>query len=506
MAGTRDRNSGSSYDEDDDDDGGESVDLSVLKDYLGYAVRALRLHKVLAACVFVCCVAGTFGILRTLPRTWHIETKVIAQKEVLLGQGNPFGSEPMKGVSDIVMGHEHLLSLVKQLDLTAWWRQHLSPAQRFKARIMETLFRAPTEEEQVKILIDILSTRMNAVQGDGSVTITLDWPNGEMGARILDTAEQNFLEKRHVFEISTIAESISIHEQHAARVRKEIEELTQSEKKTLAAEAPKRDVTGKQAAVAAPAAPVHRVQSRRPEVDAELARQKVLIDTKQRAISDLEDFRRRRIQDLQASLVEQQSKYTEQHPIIVGIQQSIAAISKESPQVAALRSEVKTLQEAYERMSREAEGEGAEKRVGGGPATAGPPPTDVSALVIPPAEGRDPAMEAQISYAVATYSKIRADISAASIDLDLAQAAFRHRYTITQPPEPPRAPIKPKVPLIMAAAVIGGLLLAILAAVASELRTGRLVYRWQVQRSLKLPILAELQLPATSSGRPEDRK
>jgi len=125
LAGKQNRDSGASYEDDDDD--GESFDLSALRDYLGYALRAVRLHKVLAASVFVGIVAATFGILRTLPRTWHIETKVTAQKEVILGQGNPFGSDPMKGVSDIVMAHEHLLSLVKQLDLTTWWRETSRP-------------------------------------------------------------------------------------------------------------------------------------------------------------------------------------------------------------------------------------------------------------------------------------------------------------------------------------------------------------------------------------------
>ena len=39
----------------------------------------------------------------------------------------------------------------------------------------------------------------------------------------MDAAQQNFLETRHVLEVSTIAEQISILEGHAARVKKDLE-------------------------------------------------------------------------------------------------------------------------------------------------------------------------------------------------------------------------------------------------------------------------------------------
>jgi len=505
--------------EDDEDEGG-GFDLGMLRDYLGYALRAVRLHPILTGSIFVTVVVLAFVVVRALPKGYHVETKLLAQRDAMAGHGNAYGWDPLKGASELVMSHEHLTSLVKQLDLTTWWNNNQAPAQKFKSAVMGMLFRPPTQEEMVRTLVEMLQTKMNVYQSDNTVTMTIDWPNGEMAARILDTAEQNFLERRHVLDISTIAESIAILQENAARVRKDVEKMAMPDKvdAEAAAEKPAPPVASGAAPVASGAAPepekktvrapapvaagasARKTSRRKPEVDADLARQKMLIDTKQRAITDLEDFRQRRTLELQANLAEQKAKYTEQHPVIVGIKENIAAFSKESPQVASLRSEVKLLQETYDRISREAEEPDAPAgaRGGGGTAVAASPNAGAgdAALLLPPRENRDPTMETQITFAVANYAKIKADIEAARVDLDFAQAAFRHRYTVILPAEPPRAPNKPKVLIIMGGATIAALMLGVLAAVAAELRTGRLVNRWQVERILKLPVLAELRLPA----------
>jgi len=506
--------------EDDEDEGG-GFDFGLVRGYLGYAIRAVKLHKVLTSSIFVTVVVLAFVVVRSLPKSYHVETRLLAQRDAMAGHQAAYGFDPLKGASELVMSQEHLTSLVKQLDLTTWWNKNQAPAQKLKNTVMGWFFRPPNEEEQVRGLVELLEKKMSVSPSDNTVTIAIDWPSGEMAARILDTAEQDFLEKRHVAEISTIAESIAILQENAARVRKDVEKMAMPEKaaeeeaadKPPAAAAASGSAAAASGSAATPKAPrapapvavaaARKPAQRKPELDAELARQKMLIDTKQRAITDLEDFRQRRVLDLQANLAEQKAKYTDQHPIIVGIQENLAAFSKESPQVASLRAEVKLLQETYDRMKREADEPDAPTVVrtgGGGALPAGSNAiASEAALVIPPRENRDPTMETQITFAVANYAKIKADIEAARVDLDFAQAAFRHRYSVILPAEPPHGPNKPKVPLVMAAATIAALLFGVLAAVAAELRSGRLVYRWQVEQILRLPVLAELRLPAGAS-------
>lgn len=500
--------------EDDEEEGG-GFDLSMLRGYLEYASRALKLHWLLSSSIFVAVVVLAFVVVRSLPKSYHVETRLLAQRDAMAGHGNAYGWDPLKGASEMVMSQEHLSSLVKQLDLVTWWRNNQAPAQKLKSAVMGLFVRPPTQNEQVRGLVEMLEKKMSVSQSDNTVTMTIDWPSGEMAARILDTAEQDFLEKRHVLEISTIAESIAILQENAARVRKDVEKMAMPDKvdedaadKAPAPAAassrapnvsePEKKAARAPAAVAAPTS-ARKTSHRKSDLDAELARQKMLIETKQRAITDLEDFRQRRVLELQANLAEQRAKYTDQHPIIVGIRENIAAFSKESPQVASLRAEVKVLQDNYDRIAREAEESDAPAAPRGAALANQNAGATEAALVIPPRENRDPTMETQITFAVANYAKIKSDIEAARVDLDFAQAAFRHRYSVVLPAEPPHGPNKPKVALVMAAATIAGLLLGVLAAVAAELRSGRLVYRWQVEQILRLPVLAELRLPAGAS-------
>ncbi|HVU05890.1 MAG TPA: hypothetical protein VHE30_29275 [Polyangiaceae bacterium] len=503
-------------DDGDDDEGG--FDVAVLKDYLAYALRALRIHRLVAGVVTV--TVGTFAVavVLSLPKTYHVESKLFAQKEAGVENRRTFGADPLKGIGDIMKGHDSLVALVKQLDLVTWSKENLAPIQRVKAFALNLIGRGLSDEERARGLVGMLSNDLNAWQTDATATVTLDWPDAVMAARIVDAAEQNFLEKRHVMEISTIAESVSILEEHAEKLRAEIEELAKQGRADTAAPsgAPPSGQAAPSVTPASPAAPrkaVAAAPKKNAESEADIVRQKVLIDSKQRAIADLEQFRQRRLLELQANLSDQRSKYTDAHPIIVSLKENIEATSKESPQVTALRAELKTLQDSYDAALRERESAPPSAGGGGGGSAPSPAPApapvgaggvgDLAALLLGRQENRDPATEAQIQFAVAKYSEVRTQISSARIDLDLAQAAFHYRYSVVVPPEPPIAPIKPKVSVLIAAGLGVAVLLGVLAAVLAELRSGRLVARWQVERLLKgVPVLAELPYPTNRDEKP----
>src|SRR6185369_12819539 len=79
------------------------------------------------------------------------------------------------------------------------------------------------------------------------------------------------------------------------------------------------------------------------------AQLQVQVHTKRRAIADLEEFRRRRITELQTRMQEQRAIYSENHPAVVDIEQSLEALRHESPQLLALRRELTTLEEEAKR-------------------------------------------------------------------------------------------------------------------------------------------------------------
>src|SRR6202012_5600115 len=83
--------------------------------------------------------------------------------------------------------------------------------------------------------------------------------------------------------------------------------------------------------------------------EGELNRIKFMLRAKRRAIQDLEDFRAKRLAELQNQLAEQKVIYSDQHPVIIDTQQRITALNQESPQVSALKRDVEDLTDEYKR-------------------------------------------------------------------------------------------------------------------------------------------------------------
>jgi hypothetical protein len=230
-------------------------------------------------------------------------------------------------------------------------------------------------------------------------------------------------------------------------------------------------------------------------VDQETAQLKVLLVAKRRTVTDLEDSRRHRLAELQSQLAQNKAMYSESHPIVVDLKQSIALLSLESPQLQQLHREEAALAADYERKAGKPLTETSETEV----AQVLPPPLPPEIQTVrreQPGEDEDPGWDfarARLKFALNNFESLRERIDGARIELDAARAAFKYRYTVVKPPMLPKAPIKPKAGPMMAGGLIGGLLLAVLAAVLADVRAGRLHQRWQVERALDLPVLAEVR-------------
>ena len=101
----------------------------------------------------------------------------------------------------------------------------------------------------------------------------------------------------------------------------------------------------------------------------------------------------------------------------------------------------------------------------------------------------------QLRDAMDKYAALRTQIQTAQIDLETAQAAFKYRYSVVTPAHPPKSPTAPNVPLVMLAALIAALICSLLVSVLADVRAGRLLERWQIERLLDRPILGEIALP-----------
>jgi uncharacterized protein involved in exopolysaccharide biosynthesis len=504
----------------DDGEGGGGLNTELIFSYLAFVKRAIVRRKYLVLGVFAAVMVLALLCVRYWPRTYYCESRLMATGKGLSQRTEERGGDALKGATEFVVRHENLEAIIKQTDLVRLYQERRQPIIKLKDAILEK-FRGPIGEKALYGgLVWTLEEKLKATTEGSSLTISVEWPDAQSSALIVDAAQNNFFEVRHVAEISTISEYISILEGHASRLRGEVDALAQQirqlkENKRNESLARLKGALGPKATPAEVNAAATRgiVVPARPRSslvpDEETVRLKVMLEAKQRAIADLEDSRQRRLVDLQSKLADMQTKYTAQHPLVIDAKQGIASLSQETSQVSALRGEVRSIEADIRRRTGSAESPSGGTVVIRAPGeaaapTAAPLPADITNLLQDiKEEDLDPAVTAQFRYAVENYSSIRGQISSARVDLDTSQAAFKYRYKVVVPPEAPDKAIKPKIPLILGGGFFLALVLSLISAIAAELKDGRIVESWQVQQ-IALPLLAELSFPPAPSSSSTD--
>jgi uncharacterized protein involved in exopolysaccharide biosynthesis len=489
-------------------------DREKVRNYASFLLGSVRRHRLLVVAIFVSIMGATVGSFFAFPKTYHVETKALAQpNSALTVRGDGPGGESLTRVAaETVLRRDNLLALIQQTDLVRYSREHRAPVQRARDAIVKALHgREDSQADRIDSLVEQLEKKLAVWTNETgtTVTIAIDWSDAPMACRLVDAAQRAFLDARYAQEITALAESIGILRSHTTSLKADIDDAVGGiERMRGARDAPKADVAApmlsprpRMLSMQRPAAP------RAPGPNPELQQLKIQIDAKLHAIDELEEFRRHRLSELQAHLAEARTTYTENHPAIGDLKQSIAALSAESLQVTSLRQEAASLQAEYDRRS-DSPGDAPAPANASTPApfslvagaVATPPqlPSDVLRLDLDLREDRDPGMvyaRGQLRDAMDKYATLRTQIQTAQVDLETAQAAFKYRYTVVTPAHLPRSPTKPNVPIVLLAALIAAMLSSLLVAVLADVRAGRLLEPWQIERLLDRPILGEIALP-----------
>jgi uncharacterized protein involved in exopolysaccharide biosynthesis len=472
----------------------ELIDWQLLRDCAGFVRRAVRRHKKLAVAVLALCAALTLLGLKFWPRTWQVEASILAQRTAVMpALGNPQravppdADAPTRAASEIVMRHENLLALIKQTDLLDRWDLARSPLHKAKDAMLRTLGQGLNDEDKLDALIGFLEKRMTVEVADGTVRIGLEWPDAEMAYRLVEAAQQSFMEARHVAEVSTIAEAISILDGHALSVRRQMDEQL--------AEVLKHQAKRGRARLRGPALAAQPEAPTAAEPDEETSRLWVLFNARRRALEDLEEFRQRRLSELEGRLNEARGTFAEPHPAVQSVEKSMAQLRTESPPAAALRRET-------ERLAAELKKRGVVEPLAGLAQGAADRPVPAAALLaarpLPDEHELDPTLEVLRDRLGSTLRKLEGlqdRVEAARIELDTARAAFKYRYSVVKPAQLPKKPLKPTPIAIVLGGLFAGLALAVLIPVAADLRGGRIVEAWQAERGLNLPLLGEVRQP-----------
>lgn len=422
-------------------------------------IDAARRRWIVTALVFLAGMLSVTAYAKLKTPLYRVEARLLAQGRAALPSvvRQSYEENPTRSAWETIHRRENLIALAQQTGLLS------GPGARHGiAGSLSALVRRGAKPQEIPLdtMVQILDKRILVTVEEGTITVSLDWPDPDQAYAVVQAALQNFLEARHVQEVKAIDEVMSVLQGRLSVLREEYDSAVE-------------DARRRPVRILRPAAPRPRQPSE------ELTRVRSLLEAKTRAIQDVEEIRRRRLADLQSQLDQARNTLSDAHPTVIGLRKDIEAASQESPQIEALRDEERKLRKEYsDRAARE----------GIAPGQLGP---SAAPLVTPePPEEDDQRLRQKRSE----YEQMLGRVNAAQVELDAARAAFKYRYNVIWPPQRPTEPVSPNPKKVFGLGGLASLLLALLAGVAPDLWSRRIVQRWQVERSLRLPVLGEVKL------------
>jgi hypothetical protein len=238
-------------------------------------------------------------------------------------------------------------------------------------------------------------------------------------------------------------------------------------------------------------------------IDPDLAQ---ALEDKRQEIRALETQRQKEVDLVREQLATALVTLTPQHPTVVALQQKVDALSAPDPQLAQMKADERALMASIAPPSPVTPTPNKNPSGTNNFGTPGsaenadpvaPPASTVSTLGTPKEDPQVQLVRAKLSEAIHRYQDAVWRIDSTKMELEIARAAFKYRYTVVTPAEVPRKPKKALGQTVGMGSVIGSLLLALLIAAGADLMSGRILEEWQVRRQLKLEVLGEFD-PTTS--------
>ena len=443
------------------------------RDYLQFVLGAVRRRPVLTISVFLVCAAVLVLYYASRTPLYRVEARILAQRQQALPsitRSSIAEDQPTRGAQEIVHRRENIEDLIRQAGLVDA-PPKLDAIDRLRNASSRLADSRSATSDPLEDLVLLVDRRLKVEVGEVTIAIWIDWADPKQAYRIVDGALQDFLETRHVQDVTAMDETIAILQGRASALRDEL---------SKAIDEARRSGDGGRVARAPLPSTAGATQTRQGSED--LARLRSMLDAKERAINDVEGFRRRRLSELQAQYDARKAVYAEGHPDMINLRQDIAALAKDSPQITALREEERALREEYQaRLSRERPGVAAAHLA---------PVSDARPL--PDSSGSPVEQNERVRDSRFRYQQAQESINRAQVELDTARAAFNHRYKVIWPPRVPTTPIGPNPLKIFGMGGLAAVLLALFSAAAADWRSGRLQERWQIERGLGLPVIADL--------------
>jgi hypothetical protein len=505
------------------------IEIEQLYNYARFVAGSIWRHRYVGAAVFLMTASATVALAVLWPRTYHVEATLLARRNDLMTSlsnpsrpARPEADDPTRAASELMHQRTNLLSIIQETHLRDRWSATRSPLPKAKDRLLLMLGGDPPE--LTTVLIGMLEKQLTVnVEKEGIVTIAINWGDATLASELVKAAVDNFVEGRHDTEAAAITEAISILQNSAATLQADVDrtiaQLREEQRKrpqlAPATDSVRRHSPAKAAETAARAAsappPERPILGPAPEALAELGRLSGAADVKREEIKRLEGQQRERVTDAQTKLAAALAIYTDNHPTVVAMRQNLAAAAGDPVELTQARSELTSLETAYEARAKVARDDARKtepaspdaplapaKYARVDPAPARVPPVDGPMLAIMPTDiarltDLTQPTSRLLTLQLSQLANLLDRINGARLELATSGAGLKYRYTVTRPPEVPRSPVKPKLLAVVCAGLIAALLLAIITSVALDLVSGVMFETWQVERQIGVPVLAVLR-------------
>ncbi|HWE25830.1 MAG TPA: hypothetical protein VG496_17960 [Myxococcales bacterium] len=414
---------------------------------------AVRRHSHLALATFLLIVAGTALAISLLPRSYHVEARLLAlPQEGAPGAARQPGNDLsglVEGAAKVVISHERLRTIIRDYNLMEDWDANRGPLLRARERLEQELRLGPPLDpvRRERRMLARLEKKLTVQVKGSEVVIVFDWPNPATAAAVVSALQHKLVEARREAELTPLERRVTSLQASAAQAERRMDNLT--ERVTSMIRSKRRG---------ARAASVRALQSEghfRRLPDPSLATARLDLISRRKEIADIEDARRKRLSDLNATLAEQRATLGPSNAALLDTEEKIRELQADGSQLQLLKSE------EQDRLAQYIRAGGRETEL-----SADPP-----AMWPVELKEDDPAImfeKARIAREDAALGRLRTEIEEARQAVAGARATFASRYTILSPPEIPEDPAFPNVPLLLFASALAGALAAVIGAVARD--------------------------------------
>jgi uncharacterized protein involved in exopolysaccharide biosynthesis len=435
----------------------------------GFLVRSLRRHPLIAAGGAALTLVAAVVALAVMPRIYRSEGRVLTRTAYYIPAlvsslrfVVPFGANRgTTGAIEVIRSRESLEKVVTRSQLAERWVANRGGLRRMMDAAFTLVFGPPDADALRDGLISMLEKRLYPGIDNDVIVFAVEWNDADTARLLVETAIAVFLDGRQNAELSELEDTVKLLERNLASARQPLQAAENNLRAVLTSRGAIRRVVPKRPPTAKPSNPIL----------AELTEKRARVAKIQAEY----DSRLAKAQEKMARL---QESLGPSHPDMLQAAREVEEASR--PPEELTQAQAETLR--------------AELDLNRGDAQ--PFPADLEFTVT--GTQVDPAVEqaaAEYRRARESFDQLRDRLADARVEAQTTKAAFQYRYIITQPPDRPNKPVKPRAIVVIGAGFAASIFVGLILALFFDLRTRRVIEAWMIDRIAGVPLLGEIEQP-----------